>query len=73
MYCIIGLLLSKKGKYSRWVDQMIMCFGLSVGFGLQMTLYLTEVAALTHCPDQQNASWFTGGLRLIECYRRFNN
>jgi sterol O-acyltransferase len=69
-YGICGMLLSLKPPLSRWADQMIMCIGLSVGMGLQMTLYCTEVAAHIHCPDEE-ASWF-GGLRMINCYRQFN-
>lgn len=65
------MLLSLKPKMSKWTDQMIMCFGISVGLGLQITLYCTEVAALAHCPASHNASWFEG-LRMIDCYRQFN-
>ena len=49
---------------------MIMCFVLSVGSAIQMTLYCTEVAAHAYCPAE-NASWFDG-LRMINCYRQFN-
>ena len=65
------MLLNLKPKMSRWVDQMLMCFGLSIGLGLQMTFYCTEVAALIHCPSSQNASWIDG-LRMINCYKQFN-
>ena len=67
-----GMLLNLKPKMSRWFDQMVMCFGLSIGLGLQMTLYCTEIAAQIHCPASQNASWFEG-LRMIDCYRQFNS
>ena len=65
------MLLSLKPPQSRWVDQMIMCVGLSVGLGLQMTLYCTEVAAQIYCPEETKPSWFCG-LRMIGCYRQFN-
>ena len=51
---------------------MIMSFGLSVGLGLQITLYCTEVAAVIHCPAASyNATWFQG-FRMIDCYKEFN-
>ena len=68
----IGMLLNLKPKMSRWMDQMIMSFGLSVGLGLQITLYCTEVAAVIHCPAASyNATWFQG-FRMIDCYKEFN-
>jgi hypothetical protein len=71
-YGICGMLLNLKPKMSRWMDQMIMCFGLSVGLGLQITLYCTEVAAVIHCPAASyNATWFQG-FRMIDCYKEFN-
>jgi hypothetical protein len=67
-YGLCGVLLNLKPKWSRWMEQMIMCFGLSVGLGLQITLYCTEVASLRDCPAMQNASW----PRMINCYQQSN-
>ena len=69
--CVIGVLLIFKPKMSRWVDQIIMCIGLSVGMGIQMTLVCTEAAALIHCPEQRDAYWLHG-LQTVDCYKRFN-
>ena len=67
LMCCPGMLLNLKPPLSPWADQMIMCFGLSVGFGLQITFYCAEVAARIYCPTQTD-SW----LRIVDCYRQFN-
>ena len=65
------MLLTLKPKMGRWVDQMIICSVLSVGMGFQITLYCTEVVARIYCPEEREGSWLFG-LRMLECYRRFN-
>ena len=65
-----GSLLTLKPPLGKQVDRVIMCVGLSVGAGLQITLYLTELAARSKCGA--SSSLFEG-MWTFECYRRFNN
>lgn len=63
-------MVTLKPSLSPWVDQMIMSLLLTVGSGVQMAVYVTEVAAQVYCPPK-NDGWFSS-LQTIECYKKFN-
>jgi sterol O-acyltransferase len=69
-YGLIGFLLSFKPSLGKQTDRLIMCVGLSLGTGILMTIYLTELVARSQCGA--SSSWFEG-MWALECYRRFNN
>ena len=65
-----AILVFLKPPMDPWIDQMIMSFMLTVGSGIQMSVYVTEQAARMYCPPK-NDGWF-GPLQAIDCYRKFN-
>ena len=67
---VSGVVLSLKPPLGKWADQMIMSLAISFGTGIQLFLYLTELAARYYCPNE-NATWYDG-LQLIDCYKQFN-
>ena len=66
-----GLILSLKPTVDRWTDQMAMCLVLTLGSGVQITIYCVEVVSHIYCPIQ-NGTWFDHP-RMFECYRKFND
>ena len=66
-----GLILSLKPTVDSWTDQMAMCLVLTLGSGIQITIYCIEVVSHIYCPIQ-NSTWFDHP-RMFECYRKFND